>query len=79
MVDELEDFLKNNDIEIAALTLPKSKAIEVADITVDNGVKGMRNFAHTDLSLPKDVVVENVHLSDTLMKLSYNLCQQDKE
>ena len=79
MVDELEDFLKNNDIEIAALTLPKSKAIEVADILVDNGVKGIWNFAHTDLSLPKDVVVENVHLSDTLMKLSYNLCQQDKE
>ena len=78
-VDELEDFLKNNDIEIAALTLPKSKAIEVADILVDNGVKGIWNFAHTDLSLPKDVVVENVHLSDTLMKLSYNLCQQDKE
>ena len=79
MVDELEDFLKNNDIEIAALTLPKSKAIEVADILVDNGVKGIWNFAHTDLSPPKDVVVENVHLSDTLMKLSYNLCQQDKE
>lgn len=79
MVDELEDFLKNNDIEIAALTLPKSKAIEVADILVDNGVKGIWNFAHTDLSLPKDVVIENVHLSDTLMKLSYNLCQQDKE
>ena len=79
MVDELEDFLKNNDIEIAALSLPKSKAIEVADILVDNGVKGIWNFAHTDLSLPKDVVVENVHLSDTLMKLSYNLCQQDKE
>ena len=78
-VDELEDFLKNNDIEIAALTLPKSKAIEVADILVDNGVKGIWNFAHTDLSLPKEVVVENVHLSDTLMKLSYNLCQQDKE
>ena len=79
MVDELKDFLKNNDIEIAALTLPKSKAIEVADILVDNGVKGIWNFAHTDLSLPKDVGVENVHLSDTLMKLSYNLCQQDKE
>ena len=79
MVDELKHFLKKNDIEIAALTLPKSKAIEVADILVDNGVKGIWNFAHTDLSLPKDVVVENVHLSDTLMKLSYNLCQQDKE
>ena len=80
MVDELEDFLKNNDIEIAALTLPKSKAIEVADILVDNGVKGNLEFCtYRPFNLPKDVVVENVHLSDTLMKLSYNLCQQDKE
>ena len=79
MVDELEDFLTNHDIEIPEVKISTSKAIEVADILVDNGVKGIWNFAHTDLSLPKDVVVENVHLSDTLMKLSYNLCQQDKE
>lgn len=78
MVDELEDYLRENEIEIAALTLPKSKAIEVADVLVNNGVKGIWNFAHTDLSLPKDVVVESVHLSDSLMKLSYNLSQQDK-
>ena len=57
MVDELEDFLKNNDIEIAALTLPKSKAIEVADILVDNGVKGIWNFAHTLLQLIKTVPI----------------------
>lgn len=76
MVDELEEFLQNNDIEIAALTLPKSKAIEVADVLVANGVKGIWNFAHTDLNLPKDVVVESVHLSDSLMKLSYNITQK---
>ena len=77
MVDELEDFLKNNDIEIAALTLPKSKAIEVADILVDNGVKGIWNFAHTDLNMPEDVVVENVHLSESLMRLSYNIANKN--
>ena len=79
MVDELEDFLKNNDIEIAALTLPKSKAIEVADILVDNGVKGIWNFAHIDLDAPEDVMVENVHLSESLMTLSYNLSEYRKE
>ena len=79
MVDELEDFLKNNDIEIAALTLPKSKAIEVADILVDNGVKGIWNFAHTDLNLPESVIVENVHLSESLMRLSYNICRYKEE
>ena len=79
MVDELEDFLKNNDIEIAALTLPKSKAIEVADILVDNGVKGIWNFAHTDLNLSDDVIVENVHLSESLMRLSYSIASCNKE
>ena len=79
MLDKVTDFIKENDIEIVALTIPKRAAKEVAKIVADAGIKAIWNFAHTDLSLPKDVVVENVHLSDTLMKLSYNLCQQDKE
>ena len=43
MMDELVDFLHNNDIEIAALTIPKSKAVEVADILVKNGIKAIWN------------------------------------
>ena len=77
MMDELVDFLQNNDIEIAALTIPKSKAVEVADILIANGIKAIWNFAHTDLTLPKDVIVESVHLSDSLMKLSYNISQRE--
>src|SRR5699024_5491723 len=76
MNDELVDFLKENEIEIAALTIPKSKAVEVADILVENGIKAIWNFAHTDLDLPDDVVVESVHLSDSLMTLSYNVSQR---
>ena len=76
MMDELVEFLANNEIEIAALTIPKSKAVEVADILVENGIKAIWNFAHTDLTLPKDVVVESVHLSDSLMQLSYNINQR---
>lgn len=53
MMDELIGFLRENDIEIAALTIPKSKAVEVADILVKNGIKAIWNFAHTDLTLPK--------------------------
>ncbi len=77
MMDELVDFLHNNDIEIAALTIPKSKAVEVADILVKNGIRAIWNFAHTDLTLPKDVIVESVHLSDSLMQLSYNISQRE--
>ena len=47
MMDELKDFVKENDIEIGVLTIPKTKAVEVANLLVDNGVKAIWNFAHT--------------------------------
>ncbi|MCR5719759.1 MAG: redox-sensing transcriptional repressor Rex [Lachnospiraceae bacterium] len=72
-VDELQDFVKKNNVDIAVLTLPKNSAVEVADVLVSCGVKAIWNFAHVDLNVPEDVIVENVHLSDSLMKLSYNL------
>ena len=79
MMDDLREFVENTDIEIAALTIPKSKAVEVADMLVENGIKGIWNFAHTDLHLPDDVIVESVHLSDSLMKLSYTISRYNEE
>ena len=79
MMDELEDFVKNNDIEIGILTIPKAKAIEVANQLVSYGVKAIWNFAHTDLNLSDDVIVENVHLSESLMRLSYNISRYKEE
>lgn len=79
MMDDLESFLQDNEIEIAILTLPKSKAVEVADLVIQNGIKAIWNFAHTDLNLPEDVIVENVHLSDSLMTLSYNISRYGVE
>lgn len=78
-IEELRDFIKNENIEIAALTLPKAAAPEMTDILVSCGIKAIWNFAHTDLSVPKDVVVENVHLFDSLLRLSYNLSSYEKE
>ncbi len=78
MMDELKQFVKTHDIEIAALTIPKANAKEVANILVQNGIKGIWNFAHIDLQLPEDIVVENVHISDSLMKLFYRLSSQEK-
>ena len=76
MMEELPQFLKEEKVEIATPTLPKNNAAEVADLLVKNGIKAIWNFAHLDLNVPKDVIVENVHLSESLMRLSYNLnCQ----
>lgn len=79
MFYEMEEFIKKNDIEIAALTIPKESAVEVANILADAGIKAIWNFAHTDLNLPKDIVVENVHLSESLMRLSYNIASRNNE
>ena len=76
---ELADFVKKENIEIAALTLPTSAASEMANVLVSCGIKAIWNFAHTDLVVPKDVVVENVHLFDSLLRLSYNLSSYEKE
>lgn len=75
MTDEIPAFLKENDVEIATLTLPKEYAIEVSKLLIENGIHAIWNFAHTDLNLvvPKNVAVQNVHLSESLMRLSYNL------
>ena len=78
-MEELEDFLANNKIEIAALAIPKTSAIVVAQRLVNCGIKAIWNFAHTDLNLPKDVMVENVHLSESLMRLSYNINRYEME
>lgn len=74
-MENLEEFIAANNIEIAALTIPKNKASEVAERIVASGIKAIWNFAHTDLNVPPDVIVENVHLSESLMRLSYNIVQ----
>ncbi len=72
-VDELRQFIMENDIDIAAITVPKESANVLADDLASWGVKGIWNFAPVDLRVPAGVNVENVHLSDSLMRLSYSL------
>lgn len=74
MLDELADFVKDHKVDIATLTMPKEAADSVADLVVSLGIHAIWNFAHVDLQvLDENVVVENVHLSDSLMQLSYNI------
>lgn len=72
-MDLVEHFIKENDIDIAVLTIPKAEAVKAAEILVKNGIKAIWNFAHVDLNVPAEIQVENVHLTDSLMKLSYNI------
>jgi len=74
-VAELEDFLKKNEIQIATLTIPKTQAMEVFGRLKACGIRAFWNFAHTDLPVAdhEKIFVENVHLSESLMRLSYRV------
>ena len=74
-MDNIETFLKENKIDIAAITVPKNYAIDTAKKLVSCGVTAIWNFAQVDLNdaLPSNVIIQNVHLAESLMQLSYNI------
>lgn len=72
-IDTIEPFIRENSIDIAVLTIPKESAVRTAELLAGCNVKAIWNFAHVDLNVPDNIVVENVHLSDSLMKLSYGI------
>ncbi len=78
-IQYLYDYVVEHNVDIVALTLPKGPAKEIADKLVACGVKAFWNFAHTDLGLPEDVLVENVHLSESLMRLTYRISEKGQK
>ncbi|SNX53085.1 redox-sensing transcriptional repressor Rex [Thermoanaerobacterium sp. RBIITD] len=76
-VDNLESFLSNNRIDIAILCIPKDNSQIMANRLVKAGVRAIWNFSPIDLDVPNDVILENVHLSDSLLTLSYRLNEDE--
>lgn len=72
-VDNLRNFVASQHVDIGIICTPKEKAQEVAELLVSCGIKYIWNFAPIDVVLPDDVIVENVHLSDSLYILCYRI------
>ena len=71
---DLDEFCRENRPQVAILCIPKNAAADIAEQLINLGIKAFWNFSHYDISLNhKDIVVENVHLSDSLMTLSYQM------
>lgn len=77
--DTLEDYLAQNDIDIAILSIPAQHANDIAQQLVENGIECIWNFSPADLEVPEHVIVENVHLTDSLISLVYRLNEKNKE
>lgn len=76
--EEIEQYISENQIDTAILTMPKEAVEKLIDKLYDCGIRSYWNFSHFDISKKyEDVVVENVHLSDSLMTLCY-MMNQDK-
>ncbi|EGL36075.1 redox-sensing transcriptional repressor Rex [Oribacterium sp. oral taxon 108] len=75
-MSEMKDIVEKNHIRLAALCIPKDAAVKIVDDLISYGVSGFWNFAHVDLEVPEHVVVENVHLSESLMRLSYRVFEE---
>ncbi|MEF9958579.1 MAG: redox-sensing transcriptional repressor Rex [Niameybacter sp.] len=72
-IDQMEAFVKEHKVDIAILTMPKTKVKETAENLANWGVRGLWNFSPVDLFVPDGVQVENVHLSHSLMTLAYKI------
>ena len=75
-MSEMKGIVEKNHIRLAALCIPKDAAVKIVDDLISYGVRGFWNFAHVDLEVPEHVVVENVHLSESLMRLSYRVFEE---
>lgn len=73
-IDDLEGFCRENKPEVAVLCIPKSVTKEIVDRLTGLGVRSFWNFSHYDINVEhKNIIVENVHLGDSLLTLSYGV------
>lgn len=77
---DLESFCENAAVDMAVLTLPKEYVLEESKRLINIGIRGLWNFTGKDLNYDLDrVIVENVHLGDSLMILDYMICRNTQE
>jgi redox-sensing transcriptional repressor len=70
-MNKLPDFVRQNGVKMSILTVPAAAAQEVANQLVAVGIMGILNFAPIALSVPEEVMVNNVNLAIELENLSY--------
>jgi redox-sensing transcriptional repressor len=75
-IEELVDFIRDNDVQIAVVAVPAEAAAEVAALAVEGGVRGILNFAPVRLPAVPNVFIHQLDLATELMVISYYLSQE---
>ena len=79
-MDSLESYLAENKVDVAVLTVPKEVAVNVTNMLTSNGIDAIWNFTNVELTEPNsDIIVENIHFSDSLLSLSYYVAERQDE
>jgi len=76
----LAEYVRAARIDIGVLTTPKDAAPAEARRLAEAGIKGIWNFSNQELSLPDypDVVIENMHMGDSLMMLCFAMKEKEE-
>ncbi len=73
-------FIKEQDVDIAILSVPRPRAQAVADTLMESGIKAIWNFTDVELDAhDSGVIIENIHFADSLLTLSYLLSVETEE
>lgn len=79
-IDNFVEYCQKEHVDVIIACTSKESAEELAPQVIKSGVKGIWNYSHFDFSVYDDnLIVENVHLRDSLMSLSYRITHKDDE
>lgn len=77
-VATMGDFVRENKVDIAILTLPRDAAQKLTDVLVEAGIRAIWNFTNVELDVgDSGTLVENIHFADSMLVLTYHLAEQD--
>lgn len=76
---KVEEFIKKEKPEMAIIAVPKASVNQVANRLQELGIKGFLNFSYAEIAHQEGIAVENIHLGDSLMRLSYKMSEIGEE
>lgn len=78
-IKELREYLRSHPVDIGIITTPAESAQDIANQLIEEGIKGIWNFAPVSLRIPAGITLENVHISESLFLLSFKLQQKKQQ